>query len=607
MDQVHDFVMGIGGESGEGIMLAGDLLTLAAARSNIHVSSVRVFPAEIRGGPSLHRTRYGVDHVYNQGDAYEIFVAFSNDHYERYQDQLAPDAVVVMDGDPETFQPKTIYPELQDRTVYVVPMERLSREAAGDARSKNMAAVGACTALFNFNRAAIEQNLVERYQRKDERIYQNNLKGFQAGFEFARSQIEKNDRFWLKPADGDGLLVVSGNEAIGIGALWAGCRFFGGYPITPASEIMEFMAAELPKVGGVMLQAEDEIASIGMVLGASFAGVRSMTSTSGPGLSLMTELLGLSAMAEIPAVVVDVQRGGPSTGLPTKTEQGDLNLALALSHGEAPKVILAPISVHDCFDVMFQAFEISEKYQVPVLVLSEQALGHRRADLSKSVLRDMAAVPAQRPPASFDPANFIRYALTDNGVSTRSVPGDKGGAHMVTGLEHGVNGNPRHDPANRKVMMEKRSRKLDAIAQEYGDVWKFGPEKADIGIIGWGATAGVVREAVEKALAEGIAVAAIYPKILFPNPDRAIRPFIEKHRVILMVEENQTGQYANYLQSIYGADLGFRPERLNRYDGMPLLPLDVLEKIRAVAAANGKAAGRKQTGKKTPSGEEVRS
>jgi 2-oxoglutarate/2-oxoacid ferredoxin oxidoreductase subunit alpha len=587
MDLVHDFVVGIGGESGEGIMLAGDILCLAAARSNIHVSSVRVFPAEIRGGPSLHRTRYGMDHVYNTGDRYEVFVAFSNEHYERHRADIAPGATVLMDGDPETFHPAEVYPELKDRVVYVIPMDHIARNDVGDPRTKNMVAVGACAALFNFNREAIEQNLAERYRRKDEKIFNNNLAGFVAGFDFVRVYVEKKDRYALKPSEGEGLLVVSGNEAVGMGSLMAGCRFFGGYPITPASEIMEFMAAELPKVGGVMLQAEDEIASIGMVLGASFAGVRSMTSTSGPGLSLMTELLGLSSMAELPAVVVDVQRGGPSTGLPTKTEQSDLALALALSHGDAPHVILAPISIHDAFDIMFQAFEIAEKYQIPVIVLTEQALGHRRTDLPKGIFRDMPPVNPARPPQAFNPAEYLRYKLTESGVSVRSFPGDRGGAHVVTGLEHAENCGPRHDPENRVVMMDKRARKMNGIAQEYGDTWRFGPEKADLGIIGWGATAGAVREAVEKANAAGISVAAIYPKILYPNPDRAIRPFIEKHKVVLVVEENQSGQYANYLQSIYGAELSFRPERLNKYDGNGFMPVEVLAKIEEIARRHG--------------------
>ncbi len=310
-----------------------------------------------------------------------------------------------------------------------------------------------------------------------------------------------------------------------------------------------------------------------------------MTSTSGPGVSLMAELLGLSSMAEIPAVVVDVQRGGPSTGLPTKTEQGDLTLALAMSHGEGPKAILAPISIHDCFDVMFKAFDIAEKYQVPVIVLSEQALGHRRADLPKGILHEIPQFDPKRPVREFDPATYARYQVTENGVSLRSLPGDKGGAYVATGLEHAENGAPRHDAENRKIQMDKRERKLAAIAEEHATPFFFGREDSEIGIIGWGATAGAVREAVSLANASGLSVSALYPKILFPNPDAALRPYIQRHKTILVVEENQTGQYANFLQSIYGGELGFRPQRLNKYDGTPFGPGEILVKIREVAKA----------------------
>lgn len=591
MHEVHDFAMGIAGESGEGIMLAGDILALAAVRANVHVSSVRVFPAEVRGGPSLHRTRYCANHVFNQGGLYDIFIGFSNPHYELHRASIAPHGVVMLDGDPGVFDPAATYPELAGRTVYVVPMERIAKDEIKDARAKNMVAVGACASLFGYSREAIEQNLAERYRRKSEQIYQNNLGGFQAGWRFAEETLKKADPYRLKGADGEGLMILSGNEAIGMGALMAGCRFFGGYPITPASEVMEFMAAELPKVGGAMYQAEDEIASLGMVLGASFAGVRSMTATSGPGLSLMAELLGLSAMAEIPCVVVDVQRGGPSTGLPTKTEQSDFNLALAMSHGEAPHVIMAPISIHDCFDIMFRAFELAEKYQVPVLVLSEQALGHRRTDLPKSMLRELKLHVSDRTPAEWDPASYQRYALTETGISPRAIPGEKGGAHVVTGLEHAENAGPRHDPENRKLMMDKRWRKMPQIAREHNTPWMFGQPRAELGIIGWGATAGAVREAVELALAEGIQVAAIYPKILFPVQDEVIRPFIQQHKVVAVLEENQMGQYANLLQSIYGAELGFAPERINKYDGNSFRPDEVLEAIREIAARRGLTAG----------------
>ena len=306
----------------------------------------------------------------------------------------------------------------------------------------------------------------------------------------------------------------------------------------------------------------------------------------------MTELLGLAGMAEIPCVVVDVQRGGPSTGLPTKTEQSDFSLALALSHGEAPRVLMAPISIHDCFDIMFRAFDVAEKYQVPVIVLSEQALGHRRADLPKAMLRELKEVSLKREPVVWDKETYARYQLTENGISPRAIPGDQGGAHVITGLEHGENGGPRHDPENRKAMMDKRRRKLETIEREFDESpYYFGPDDASLGIIGWGATAGAVREAVELCGREGLKVQAMYPKMLFPNVDRHLRPFIQKHRVVAVLEENEGGQYAGFLQSIYGAELGFRPERILKYDGNAFRPDEVLAAVRGIAEKHGLTKG----------------
>lgn len=328
-----------------------------------------------------------------------------------------------------------------------------------------------------------------------------------------------------------------------------------------------------------------------------------MTATSGPGLSLMGELLGLAGIAEIPVVVVDVQRGGPSTGLPTKTEQSDLLPALYGGHGEYPRVVMAPISIRNCFTVMREAFEIAEAYQVPVLVLSEQGLGHRRSTLPKRLLEQTPIEKVVRPLKSRDPT-YNRYKITDNGISPRAMPGDPGGTHMITGLEHWDFGGPSDNPANRTEMVRKRFRKLRNLDRKYGGVFAFKGEDAEqhlhattdeeagrlsaaaesfrgqIGVIGWGATAGVVREAVARAEKRGIDVGAIFPKMISPHNDLTIRPFIEGHQRIIVAEENFIGQYARFLQRYYDFD----PVRLNKYDGLPFTPEQVLQRIEEVAS-----------------------
>ncbi len=597
-----DFVMGISGSAGEGIILTGDLMTQIAARSNLHISSTQTFPAEVRGGQSYVQIRYGVDSVFNPGDRLDVLIAYNQLAYNRYRQTTTSDAILVYDGEEETIDKDAVFGDWRGGPIYIVPMEKIATENDLK-RSKNVVAIGVISALFGFSAEHGEAVIERFFARKNEKLVKPNLTAYRAGRAYVDEHITRTHNWSIPEVEGDGHLVLSGNDAIALGALYAGCRFYGGYPITPATEIMQLLSEELPKVGGTMYQAEDEIASLAAVLGASYSGVRAMTATSGPGLSLMGELLGLSGIAEIPVVIVDVQRGGPSTGLPTKTEQSDLLPALYGGHGEFPRVIIAPISIRDCFKVMARAFEIAEIYQVPVIVLSEQGLGHRRATLPKDILRKSPIEDVQRPLETWE-GTYNRYKFTDSGISPRALAGDPGGNHMVTGLEHWDFGGPAANPVNRVEMVQKRFRKLRNLDRKYGGVFAFKgsastqhlhattDEEAgrlsaaaesfhgQIGVIGWGATAGVVREAVARAEKRGIDVAAIFPKMISPHNDLTIRPFIDGHQKIIVVEENFMGQYARFLIEKYGFD----PERLNKYDGLPITPSEVLRKIEEVAS-----------------------
>lgn len=581
MEPIREFIFGIGGESGEGIVLAGDILTTAAARMNIHIAGFRTFPAEARGGPSVVKIRLAEKHLYNLGDEYDVLVAFNDESYLLHRADLSETGVLLINGEPDTPAPMR-HPELEGRVVYHIPMEQIARKEIGEPRSKNMVAIGATAALFGFDRDVVETNISERFGKRGEKILADNLSAFRAGFRYAEEKIEKKDPYMLRAHEGEGFFVLTGNEAVALGAVYAGCRFFGGYPITPASEIMEVVAAELPRVGGAMVQAEDEIASMGMVLGASFCGLRSMTATSGPGLSLMAELIGLGSMAELPCVIVDVQRGGPSTGLPTKTEQADLLLALAASHGDAPHVVLAPTMIRDSFTIMRTAFDIAEEFQIPVLVLTEQSLGFRRSDLPKSLLRDAEKWEFPPPPVpELDgSARYYRYRLTESGVSPRAVPGMEGMQHVVTGLEHAEDGKPAYDPKTRRAMMEKRQRKLDGIVRKYADLVRYGEEKPEIGVIGWGSTAGPIKEAVDVAQGKGIKAGGLVPRLLYPSPSEQIGAFIRTCKKVIVAEGNMTGQYARFLRSEFP---GFDPVQYNSYTGMPIRYHDILAKIEEVA------------------------
>src|SRR3954453_13669677 len=319
-----------------------------------------------------------------------------------------------------------------------------------------------------------------------------------------------------RPArEGDARRLLSGNQAICIGALPAGLTYYAGYPITPASDILEWLAGRLPRFGGAAIQTEDEIAALASVLGASFAGRKAMTATSGPGLSLMAELVGLAGMAEIPAVIIDAQRSGPSTGMPTKTEQSDLNHALFGGHGEAPRVVMAPTSVEDCFHVIVEAFNAAERFQVPVIVLSDQSLSHRLETVRRPDFSAIEVISRERPDAGQN-GSYRRYELRPDGVSPMSVPGAHG-AYVSTGIEHDEAGNPHYEPELHEAMMSKRFRKLQPLARD-GRITFTGPERGDVGLLGWGSTEGAALEAAQICLDRGVAVSTCYPRTLAPLP-----------------------------------------------------------------------------------------
>jgi 2-oxoglutarate ferredoxin oxidoreductase subunit alpha len=340
---------------------------------------------------------------------------------------------------------------------------------------------------------------------------------------------------------------MSGNEASALGALHAGCRFFAGYPITPSTEILQFVDEWLPKMGGSVVQTEDELAAIGAVVGASFAGVKSMTATSGPGLSLMTEMLGLASMAEVPCVIVDVQRGGPSTGLPTKSEQSDLWQALFGSHGDAPRVVIAASDVEDCFHTTVEAFNIAEEFQVPVIVLTDQSIGQRRETLDPTRL--VHEVIDRAVPTAEELEDYKRYKDTPEGYSPMSVPGMKNGIYQTNGLEHDESGRPASMALVHEKMNAKRYRKLKPIRDKYQRARRYGPAKADLGIVCWGSSKGAVKEAVLMAEARGEKVAAFIPEMIFPFPKRAFEEFLKSVRQVLVIEISFAAQFYKYLRT----------------------------------------------------------
>jgi 2-oxoglutarate ferredoxin oxidoreductase subunit alpha len=578
------FVIRMGGESGEGIVTIGEVFVRIAAFSGLEVFTFRTFPAEIMGGHVMYQARIGRERVLSQGDEMDVLVAMNQEGYDNHIDELRIGGALVFDSD--VFTP----PESAEFYRYAIPVTRLSKEL-NFARGKNLIMVGALGQLFGLPTRESEQ-VVERRLGKYKTLLPLNLESLRLGRKYVQENYPERPPYYLEPPEETPAerLVMTGNQATALGALVAGCRFYAGYPITPATSIMEFLSHEMPAVGGTLIQAEDEIAAITMTIGASFGGVKAMTATSGPGLALMIEAIGHASMTETPVVVVDVQRAGPSTGMPTKTAQGDLFMALYAANDEAPRFVIAPDSVEDCFYQMINAFNLAETYQMPVIVLTDQAMSERVETIRAIDLSRIKVIDRLKPQLDGGDGDngYKRYALTEDGVSPMSIPGMRGGHYVAEGLEHNERGAPNYSPEMHRAMTEKRYRKVEAARSElrqWNVVDEWGDSGAEIGIIGWGSTKGTVREAMARAMQDGIRVGALFPETLLPMPDDEIRAFLADKRVIIVPELNYRGMFGDVIAHRYNVKV----RHVTKYDGLPFKVQSIYDAI--VEAADDLISG----------------
>ena len=581
---VNDMVIRIGGESGEGIVTIGEVFVRIAAFSGLEVYTFRTFPAEILGGHVTFQARISDKPVLSQGDDFDVLISLNQEGYDNHISELKPGGVVLYDS--STATPTVV---TEEHILYALPVDDLAR-SINFMRGRNLVMIGAMVQLFGLSLDKAEQMVHRRLGRfKD--VLPKNLEALDLGYRYAQDHFTRRPPVYLDPPGGDTRqgLVMTGNQALALGAIAAGCRVYAGYPITPATDIMEFLAKELPKVGGVVVQAEDEISAINMAIGASFTGARAMTATSGPGLSLMIEALGLASMTETPLVVIDVQRAGPATGMPTKTAQGDLYLAFYAGNDEPPRFVIAPSSVEDCFYQMINAFNLAERYQMPVIVLSDQALAPRVETCPPFQLDQIELLDRELVEPSGNGAHQ-RYRFTETGVSPMPLPGMKGLHYTAEGLEHNEKGNPDYTPQVHQDMTEKRWGKVNTARHQLA-LWpnvveEWGDEDAAIAIMGWGSSLGPVQEAMMRAQTAGYKVAALFPKVLFPMPDLRIRRFIRGRRVIIIPELNHLGQFARVVQHRYSPELirhNVEVISLTKYQGLPFRPVEIFDKIVEVA------------------------
>jgi 2-oxoglutarate ferredoxin oxidoreductase subunit alpha len=584
--KVSEAVIRIAGNSQDGIQAIGGFLAKLAGRSEQEVMTFMTIPATISGGPSIFQVRIGSGEVLSSGDDADVLLAFYQHSYEDHINSLKPGGIVLYDSD--HVEPKA---EWQKTYRHIgVPISGLTVEAIGGTakdKGKNIFALGLVAKMFGLDVPKLEKLIGERFTGKDPSILSNALAAFHAGYSHSLGNVIETFRFVESQKKDSPQVVMNGNDALGFGLIAAGVRFGAGYPITPWSDIMELLRRELPKYGGTFVQCEDEIASVSMALGAGYAGRVAVTGSSGPGISLKTEAIGWGIMAEVPLIIVDIQRGGPSTGMPTSVEQSDLNIACFGGHGDSPRVVIAPANVEDCFYTAIEAVNIARKYSVPVIVLSDQAIATRIEAFPEPNMEKVCQdiTPDLTPVADYKPYDL---AVTD-GVTPRIAPGTKilsGKYPIATGLEHDELGHPTGSPKLHMQMNAKRRKKLQTLAATLPTPAIYGPSEGNVLLVGWGSTQGPIKEAVDRARAAGDSVSAIHIKHINPLPP-GLENIFSGFNHVLVVEMNDEGLYgfgqlAGLLRARYGDP---KIRGINKTDGLTFKVREIIDKAHTSVTA----------------------
>ncbi len=585
VSKISEAVIRIAGNSQDGIQAIGGFLARLAGRTEQEVMTFMTIPSTISGGPSIFQVRIGSGEVLSSGDEADVLLAFYQHSYEGHINSLKKGGIVLFDSD--HVKPN---PDWQGDYHHLgVPITGGTIEAIGGTakdKGKNIFALGLVAKMFDLNVPKLEKLISERFTGKDPSVTQNALAAFHAGYSYSLGQIFQTFQFVESQKRSGHQVVMNGNEALAYGLIAAGVRFGAGYPITPWSDIMELLRRELPKYGGSFIQCEDEIAAVSMALGASYAGRVAVTGSSGPGISLKSEAIGWAVMAEMPLVIVDIQRGGPSTGMPTNVEQSDLNIACFGGHGDSPRVVLAPSSVEDCFYTAIEAVNIARKYSVPVFILSDQAIATRIEAFEEPALEkvcqdispDLSPVADHKPYDLSPPDSISRHIAPGTRVASGKYP-------VVTGLEHDEMGHPTGSPKLHSLMTAKRRKKLQTLARELPRPKIYGPNEGNILLVGWGSTEGPIREAVDQARAKGDSVSSIHLKYLQPWPEGLDEIFAGFNNV-LVVEMNDEGvagfgQLGGLLRRRY-CDPKIRG--LNKVDGLTWKVREIGERAKAVVS-----------------------
>ena len=582
--KISEAVIRLAGNSQDGIQAIGGFLARLAGRSEQEVMTFMTIPSTISGGPSIFQVRIGSGEVLTAGDEADMLLAFYQHSYEDHIKSLKLGGIVLYDSDHVT--PK---PEWEESYRHVgVAISSLTVEAIGGTgrdKGKNIYVLGLLAKIYDLDVAKLKKLITERFGGKDASVLNNANACFDAGYNHSLENLLKSYQFYAAESKIGAQVVMNGNEAIAYGLLAAGVRFGAGYPITPWSDIMELLRKELPKYGGTFVQCEDEIASVSMAIGGSWGGRVSVTGSSGPGIALKTEAIGWASMAEMPLVVIDVQRGGPSTGMPTNIEQSDLNIATFGGHGDSPRVVIAPSSVEDCFYTAIEAVNIARKFSTPVILLSDQGIATRieafpepkLEQICQDLTPDLTPVAEHKPYDLSAPGGVTRHLAPGTRVANGKYP-------VVTGLEHDELGHPTGSPKLHLNMTAKRRNKLRTLAAELPVPKPYGAAEGQILLVGWGSTQGPLNEAVDKARAVGDSISSLHLKYINPLPN-GLENIFKGFRRIFVVELNDEGLYgygqlAAVLRARYADP---RIQGITKVDGLTWKVKEILDLVRAAA------------------------
>lgn len=576
----NDMTIKMGGEAGQGVESSGQGFAKALTRGGLYVFGLQDYMSRIRGGYNFFSIRVTEKPTITHVRPIQLLLAFSEEAVKEHMDEMVEGSAVISDE-----KLKVDAQALSSRGVqhFVFPLTKMATEIGGNKIMANTAAIGAAAGVTEYPYERVAQIIEDNFgRRKGREVAEANLKVARAAYDYALQNYAPHFNWKLEPTDGVARMLINGNQAFCLGAVAAGCRFISAYPMTPASSIIEWMSAHANKYGIVTKQTEDEIAAILMAIGANHVGVRAMTATSGGGFSLMVEALGMAGMTETPLVVVEAQRAGPSTGMPTRTEQADLLFVLHASQGEFPRIVLAPGTLEQYYESAVRAFNLAEQYQGPVLVLSDMNLATSFRTIEPQAI-DFQSVKIDRgqllSEADLDALadGYKRHLITESGISPRALPGHRKAVFPVTSDEHDEWGQMQdEDASNRVLQADKRNRKVETMRREMRAPELYGPHDAPLTLVGWGSTYGTIREAVDRLNANGTPTNFLHFVDLWPWPEEKVQPLVDAAKHMVSIENNSTGQFAHLLRAMSGRKVN---AQILKYNGRPFSPEEILERL----------------------------